>query len=305
MHTLSPVPRQQPGVQDQSLPVNISFRRNDSSNTGCELHWHEALEFYYVKKGGVLLLCRGVRQWLLPGQVGFVNWCEPHRGSAFLDQTEHYIIQIHPSFFSGESVFLPQDGRHHCVLSLLAAQSGRFPVLLEDSLQAARLLDALIESASLRRPGYEFAVRSALYGILSCLMTVFDSLSCPPYSARDLSSLEHLKKVLVYLSGHCTCPEEVTLSALGARFGLSVPYLCRIFKRHTNLTLTAYVNELRCSRAASLIQSGVPLKEAAELTGFRDYNYFSRLFKKVTGCAPSRYSPASPEFSDSRKEEFV
>lgn len=300
----TPVPRQQLEQQNRYLPVNISFRKNNASNAGCELHWHEALEFYYVKAGAVLLLCNGEKQWIRPGQAGFVNWCEPHRGSAFLDGTEHYIIQIHPDFFSGEYVSLPGEDRQYPVLSLLASQSRNFPVLLDTSAGIAPVLDSLIESLQTRGPGYEFEAKSALYGILSCLMRVFDSTSCPPHGSRDLPSLEHLKKVLVFLSEHCTSPEEVTLPALSARFGLSVPYLCRIFKRHTNLTLTAYVNELRCSRAASLIRRGIPLKEAACLTGFRDYNYFSRLFKKVTGCAPSRYNPASPEISH-RKEELL
>lgn len=88
-------------TQDIDLPINVSLRNNNSDSVGCEFHWHEELEFYYVVSGGVSLLCNGKKEWLYPGDVGFVNWCEPHRGSGFLDETEHYIIQIGTALLTG------------------------------------------------------------------------------------------------------------------------------------------------------------------------------------------------------------
>lgn len=32
----------------------------------------------------------------------------------------------------------------------------------------------------------------------------------------------------------------------------------------------------------------MPIREAAERVGIYDLNYFSRLFKKIMGCAPSK-----------------
>ena len=81
-------------------------------------------------------------------------------------------------------------------------------------------------------------------------------------------------------------PELVSLPALSRRFGLSVPYLCRIFKRHTGMTIVSYLQELRCTQAASLIEDGVSLRRAAELSGFQDYNYCSRVFKSRMGSSP-------------------
>ena len=76
------------------LPISIRLHKNGAESGGCEFHWHEQLELYYVRAGGVSLLSGGQQSWLYPGDVGFVNWCEPHRGSQFLDGTQHYIIQI-------------------------------------------------------------------------------------------------------------------------------------------------------------------------------------------------------------------
>lgn len=261
-------------MQSADLPVNIFFRRSDAATHGCEFHWHEALEFYYVRRGAVSLQCGGTRVWLRPGDIGFVNWCAPHRGTAFLDETEHYIIQI-------SDLFLGQEAE---ALSTLLSDGGHLPVVFHDTGSLIALLDTVIEEAAARRTGCALEIRAAVLRILAFLLR---SAGGAQHAAPDTASLEHLRRVLAFLSGHCTEPEAVTLPALSRRFGLSVPYLCRIMKLHTNTTLTAYINELRCDRAAALIRAGTPLSEAAARTGFRDYNYFSRTFRRVRGTPPS------------------
>ena len=63
--------------------------------------------------------------------------------------------------------------------------------------------------------------------------------------------------------------------------------MCRIFKRFTGRSIIQYLTHLRCYMAVSIISNGISVTEAAERTGFVDYNYFSRVFKRVTGRRPS------------------
>jgi two-component system response regulator YesN len=37
------------------------------------------------------------------------------------------------------------------------------------------------------------------------------------------------------------------------------------------------------------LQEEMTVKEIAEAVGFSDYNYFSRVFKRIMGFTPSRY----------------
>lgn len=271
------------------LPVNIFLHESSAESNGCEFHWHEELELYYVRSGGVSLLSGGRQVWLHPQDVGFVNWCEPHRGSQFLDGTKHYIIQISADFLAQETVLLPGACARVSLLSLFIARSKRFPPAARSCPALTGPLDTAIREAEQKAPGYELEIKAAVLRVLAFFLRASEAIPDGIPHGRDTASMEHLKKVLVYLSDHCTEPEAVSLSALSRRFGLSAPYLCRIFKRHTNLTLTGYVNELRCARAASLLQDGIPLEAAAAKCGFHDYNYFSRLFKKVMGSPPSAY----------------
>ena len=271
------------------LPISVIPLDKNSKSRGCEFHWHEELEIYYVRAGGVSLLSGGEQTWLYPQDVGFVNWCQPHRGNQFLDNTQHYVIQIGAHFLETESIYVPGYDEKVNLLSLFISYNHAFPMIFRHNEELNWELDIIIHELSEKRIGYELVVRSALYRVFSILLREVDISHNMASKSGDSISLKHLKNVLLYISAHCTEPESVTLAALSSQFGLSVPYLCRIFKRHTNLTLTSYVNELRCFRAAALIQNGASLEEASLQCGFEDYNYFSRLFKKVMGSAPSAY----------------
>lgn len=276
-------------MSDSTLPVRVLMRRTGRESFGCDFHWHEELEFYYVTQGGVLLLCGGRRQWLHAGGAGFVNWCQLHRGVEFLEDTRHYIVQISPRLFAEETL-LPPGAKAPCsYLSFLIAQGSRAPLLFSGVPALTGALAELIGLWETDGPAIRLKRKAAVWRLLAALA---DSLlehapdAGAPEGAGDLLSLAHVRSLLLYLSSSYQEPELVTLPALSRRFGLSAQYLCRIFRRHTGMTIVSYLQELRCTQAAALIGEGASLRRAAELTGFQDYNYFSRIFKKRMGHSP-------------------
>ena len=51
-----------------------------------------------------------------------------------------------------------------------------------------------------------------------------------------------------------------------------------------------YLTELRINKSKELLCSDdLSVQDVAELVGYRDLKYFSRLFKKTTGVSPSDY----------------
>lgn len=274
---------------EERLSLRISQRENNEDSVGCELHWHEELELYYVRAGGVSLLSEGQQVWLQPGDVGFVNWCQPHRGNKFLNGTCHYIIQINPSLLAKETVLLPGSSQRVDLLSLFAFQGRRFPQVFSNRTELTSLLDKSIKEAAQSGFCSEPVLKALALEIAVYLLRESKPGPRRDLVKRDATAMKRIQEILTYLSSHYTQPELVTLGALSRHFGLSTSYLCRLFKQQTNLTLTHYISELRCSKAASLLQDGIPLQEVAQSTGFQDYNYFSRIFKKIMGNPPSAY----------------
>ncbi len=63
----------------------------------------------------------------------------------------------------------------------------------------------------------------------------------------------------------------------------------RLMQKYYNMSYTEKVNELRIARAKELLISGVPLCEVWQRTGFHSAQYFSRVFKKLTGQTPASF----------------
>lgn len=273
-------------ILHRNLPVLVFEHRNDRNGDGCAFHWHEELEFYYVHSGGVLLDCAGVQQWLYPGDVGFVSSCVPHRGARFLDGTQHDIIQIHPDVLRGETEMALGRSYESLLLELLPG----LPAFFHDKRLSEQFRE-LSEEWKQCRPGMELAVKACVFRIFVYLLRCAPVQPSGEPGSFEHSSLDHVKKVLLYLASHYDRPEETSLPVVASRFGLSVPYLCRIFRKHTGCTVTNYLNRMRCTRAAALIRSGVPLMDAGRQVGIEDYNYFSRLFKKTVGQSPGEFRP--------------
>jgi AraC-like DNA-binding protein len=71
---------------------------------------------------------------------------------------------------------------------------------------------------------------------------------------------------------------------------LSVEAFCRYFKLRTQKTFTSFLHEVRISHACQLlIAKDKSIQEVSDLAGFTNLSNFNRIFKRVTGKAPSRY----------------
>lgn len=87
---------------------------------------------------------------------------------------------------------------------------------------------------------------------------------------------------------------KISLASVAEHVGLSSGYLCRIFKEETDISINAYINNLRMTRAGELLKEpNSYIKEVAISVGFEDQLYFSRLFKRYYGVTPSEYRSSS------------
>lgn len=84
--------------------------------------------------------------------------------------------------------------------------------------------------------------------------------------------------------------EELTLPLIASHFSVSESYVCVIFKKAFQITINQYMINLRMEKAKDyLINTNKKIKEISALTGYRDCNYFIRLFKKTTGTTPADF----------------
>jgi AraC-like DNA-binding protein len=99
---------------------------------------------------------------------------------------------------------------------------------------------------------------------------------------------EHIKKIKKYILKHIR--EDVSLDEIASEVHLVPRYVCTLFKRETGMTITEYMVGEKIELAKRLIiMRRQTLTEIAETCGFSDYNYFSRVFKRIVGMTPGEY----------------
>ena len=77
---------------------------------------------------------------------------------------------------------------------------------------------------------------------------------------------------------------------LADEVGLSTRQLQRRLKETTHLTAAGFIKAMRLDRAAQLLtQTDLQVQEVSCAVGYRDVNYFSRMFHQVYGLPPSEY----------------
>jgi AraC-like DNA-binding protein len=84
---------------------------------------------------------------------------------------------------------------------------------------------------------------------------------------------------------------KIYLDEIAAIASLSPEAFCRYFKLRTGKTYTSFLNEVRISNACQmLIRSGKSIQEVCFQSGFRNLSHFNRVFRKITGQTPKKYS---------------
>lgn len=129
---------------------------------------------------------------------------------------------------------------------------------------------------------------------------ILDRESLPALN-RSLSALLHkiasriasgntlTRKILYYIREHYR--EEISVQTASEHLGISSVHLGRLMQKELSVHFTEYVNQLRIEQAKKLLaQGGMKVYEIAEYVGYSSTEYFSRVFKKMTGVSPKEYS---------------
>lgn len=66
--------------------------------------------------------------------------------------------------------------------------------------------------------------------------------------------------------------------------------MSRIFKQEKGVNFVSYLTEVRLEKAKIYLRSGkLKVYAVAEMVGYPNYTYFSKIFKKHVGVTPEEY----------------
>lgn len=226
---------------------------------------------FIVQGCGVLQAAKGTIPFSEGDVVGFFAdeicrwWSSPH------SPLEHYWIAL-----TGEG------GRG--ILSHLGSSKTAF-VLHRPALppEERRLLENLLVRLT-NREAY------SVWSIISCCFAIFDSVAKSDASQSHKAGKGHedlANQTRRFIEKNFSQP--LTIADLASLMGTSIEQLRRAFREAYGTTPYAYLTHIRLQRAQHLLRCGVPVKEVALSVGYRDPNYFSRLFRQRFDRPPSAF----------------
>lgn len=137
-------------------------------------------------------------------------------------------------------------------------------------------------------------------------------IDIPNYSLSDLRSRDDLETFLnvslmrineFYTSRHFVYQvktyllnnfaSDINLEDAAALVNLSTNYFSSVFKQETGETFIDHLTKIRLEKAKEFIEENAySLKEISFMVGYKDPNYFSRVFKKYYDVSPSQFQQA-------------
>lgn len=84
--------------------------------------------------------------------------------------------------------------------------------------------------------------------------------------------------------------EDISLQTAASAMNYSDAYFCKIFKQCFDKSFIVYLSEYRVEKAKKLLADVViNIKDISQEVGYRDSNYFAKVFKRVVGVTPTEY----------------
>ena len=98
-----------------------------------------------------------------------------------------------------------------------------------------------------------------------------------------------LKKALLYIDSHYA--QELTLQDIATALYVSQSYLRKVFANEIQNSVGAVLEEIRLKKACELLEKNMYyVSDIAEMVGYSNPTYFTKVFKKRFGITPSQYA---------------
>lgn len=97
-----------------------------------------------------------------------------------------------------------------------------------------------------------------------------------------------VESVKAYIRSHVT--DRLSLNDVAEMYDISPNYLSSLFKKYNELGYSEYVTYCKIEESKKLLrETNMKIYEIADALGFESSFYFSKVFKKVAGIAPTDY----------------
>lgn len=269
---------------DTGHSYKYAYFDSRSPNTNkIKWHYHPEVELVYINSG---VGKRQVGTHLSNYQDGdliLIGSYLPHTGftKGFEENQKEIVIQFKPDIF--ENAF--QNFEELKIINQL----------LELSKKGIVYGGSIKEDIGLRMEGLQY--ESQLDAFLTFVKILYDLakekdkkiLNAEGYAfISSPSDNKRLKTIFNYIRDHFM--EPIALEDISTLVFMTPQSFCRFFKKSTNKTFTAFLNEYRINHATKLLsETDDDIKSICYESGFNNLSNFFRNFRRITQMTPNAY----------------
>lgn len=100
---------------------------------------------------------------------------------------------------------------------------------------------------------------------------------------------DYVEFVMRYIAENYMNP--ISLEDLAQVAHISLSHLSTLFTKEVGISFRKYLVKFRIQKAIEILEEKeIPIFQAAELVGYKDYAQFSKMFKKITGKSPKAHT---------------
>ena len=118
--------------------------------------------------------------------------------------------------------------------------------------------------------------------------TLLSTFKSPSINIKFGKSLRLVSKAKEYIEQNYR--SDISINEVAGIMNVTPTHLCMVMRKNIAMTPLEYLNILRIGEAKRLMmETSMNISEIAFEAGFKDHNYFSRLFRKKTGFSPTTF----------------
>jgi AraC-like DNA-binding protein len=264
-------------------------------------HWHEDIEWVYIRSGQMNYYMNGKRVLLNTGEALMVNSRQMHYGYSENGQDCDFIrILCHPKIFITNSVLY--QSYIAPVLSNPSLEYLHFKPEFPEDTEALQLLPEILRIKKEHPAAYEIEA-AALLSLLWCRL-----LRSHPMMPNEAAAKPKEPDLLVqrdmvsYIYSHYS--ESINLDEIAAAGKVCRNKCCQIFRRYLNQSPIDFLNHYRLEVSCHLLNNTkLSIAEICTACGFNHQSYYSKIFLRTYSCSPRDFRKRTEEKTSAEASE--
>lgn len=270
------------------FPILVSQEILSAYESGSFLwHWHPEIELTLITKGQMIYTINNIAYHLHQGEALFGNASTLHMGSMFQNQDCVYTsITFEPKLIYGYENSIVYMNYVKPIIQNSSLAAIHFDYSEDWHSKVLALIKEIIQIDSSHYSTYEIDIMIRLEQFWQSIFLHNNCIS--EDMPLDKRHYDRIRDILSYIEKNYA--SKMTLDDIAENIHLCKSECSRIFKKYMNLSLFEFILQYRIEKSIDyLTNTKCTITEIAENVGFNDSNYFTKVFRTLKGCSPSKF----------------